>query len=49
MCSQEIVRFNEKIERFNDYNPTIKNMSLKQRKYKIQIEQTKEVNKIIIK
>ena len=46
---QEIVRLNEKIKRFNNYNPTIKNMSLKQRKYRIQIEQTKEVNKIIIK
>lgn len=48
-AAQEIVRLNEKIKRFNNYNPTIKNMSLKQRKYRIQIEQTKEVNKIIIK
>lgn len=48
-AAQEIVRLNEKIKRFNNYNPTIKNMSLKQRKYRIQIEQMKEVNKIIIK
>ena len=48
-AAQEIVRLNEKIKRFNNYNPTIKNMSLKQRKYRIQIEQTKEVNKIMIK
>ena len=48
-AAQEIVRLNEKIKRFNNYNPTIKNMSLKQRKYRIQIERTKEVNKIIIK
>ena len=44
--AQEIARFKKKMKRSNDYNPTIDRLSIEQKKYRMQIELTKEVEKV---
>ena len=44
--AQEIARLKKKMKRSNDYNPTIDRLSIEQKKYRMQIELTKEVEKV---
>ena len=44
--AQEIARLKKNMKRSNDYNPTIDRLSIEQKKYKMQIELTKEVEKV---
>ena len=44
--AQEIAGFKKKMKRSNDYNPTIDRLSIEQKKYRMQIELTKEVEKV---
>lgn len=45
-AEQEKEGLKKKMKRSNNYSPKIDNLSLQQRKYRMQIEQTKEVNEL---
>ena len=45
-AEQEKEGLKKEMKRSNSYNPTNDNLSLQQRKYRMQIEQTKEVNEL---